>query len=299
MDLYRDMGMKAMPWYGLSSLTIYAGTKPNDTYGFGEVARFSPEWTAKYHQLIENIRDTGKARLWPEILFYLSDELSNDGIEGEEEGLKRIAASDGISGIRRIASVNGKYEMPMIGKIEALMPNFAFPITQPTLAEMKAKGTELWLYNLNDQRFTWGYYPFLTSAKGRFQWYNCAGAGYPFDDFDSQYGDSAFSIFVAGPNGPVSFVQALEMRDGLDDLRYLTLLQQLVETTKNPNAQAFKEGKAILAEIKALDVDLRNYSSGVNNAQAAGLNDLSKMWTPQACERMRWRIAEAIMKLQK
>ncbi len=299
MDLYRDMGFKAMPWYGFQSLTTNAGTKPKDFYGFDGSARFSPEWTTKYHQLIESIRDTGKARNWPEIVFYLSDELSNEGAEGTEDGLKRIAASDGISGIRRVASVNGKYEHPFIGKIEALMPNFAFPITQPIIDEMKAKGTELWLYNLSDARFTWGYYPFLTDAKARFQWFNNSGMGYPFDDFDSQYGDSVYSAFVAGPHGPVSEVYALNMRDGLDDLRYVTLLAQLTDQAKEQKSKAVTEGKAILAEIKAQDVDLRNYSSGALDATASGMDADSKIWTPQACERMRWRVAEAIMSLQK
>ena len=56
----------------------------------------------------ERLRDMGKERNWPEIVFYLSDELSNDGNEGKEEGLKRAEASKGIAGIRRISSVNGK-----------------------------------------------------------------------------------------------------------------------------------------------------------------------------------------------
>jgi len=302
MDLYRDMGFKAMPWYGFQALTTNArkfGNPARDMFGFGSGARHSPEWTAQYRQLIESIRDTGKERGWPDIIFYLSDELSNYGTEGAEEGLKRIAASDGISGIRRIASVNGKFELPLIGKIENLMPNFAFPITQPVLDEMKAKNTELWLYNVTDQRFSWGYYPFLTGTKGRYQWFNNSGMGYPFDDFDSNYGDSVYSAFVAGPDGPISEVFALNMRDGLDDLRYVTLLNQLVNEAKNPQAKAVQEAKAILAEIKALDVDLRNYGTGAIDAQAAGMDDVSRMWTPQACERVRWRIAECIMELQK
>jgi hypothetical protein len=297
MDLYRDMGFKAMPWYGFQSLTTYSAKAKY--YGFDGSPYDSPEWKAQYHQLIENVRDTGKARGWPEVIFYLSDELSNEGAEGTEDGLQRIAASDGIPGIRRIMSVNGKYEQPFIGKIELLMPNLAFPITQPIMDEMKAKGTELWLYNVTDQRFSWGYYPFLTGAKGRFQWFQNSGMGYPFDDFDSNYGDSVYSAFVAGPDGPISEVFALNMRDGLDDLRYLTLLNQLVNQAKNPQAKAVQDAKAILAEIKALDPDLRNYTTSAVDAQATGIDDVSKIWTPEACERMRWRIAEAIMALQK
>jgi hypothetical protein len=297
MDLYRDMGFKVTPWYGFQAMTTYSAR--GDTYGFGGSPRNSPEWKAKYRQLIESIRDTGKARGWPEILFYLSDELSNEGTEGTEDGLQRIAASDGISGIRRIMSVNGKYEHPFIGKIEILMPNLAFPITRPIIDEMKAKNTELWLYNVTDQRFSWGYYPFLTGAKGRFQWFNNSGMGYPFDDFDSNYGDSVYSAFVAGPDGPISEVFSLNMRDGLDDLRYVTLLNQLVNQAKNPQSKAVQDAKSILAEIKALDPDLRNYTTSAIDAKATGISDVSKMWTPEACQRMRWRVAESIMALQK
>jgi hypothetical protein len=195
--------------------------------------------------------------------------------------------------------VNGKFEQPMIGKLDILMPNFAFPITQPILDEMKAKGTELWLYNVTDQRFTWGYYPFRTGAKGRFQWFANYGPGYPFDDFDSTAGNTTWDAFVNGPDGPVGMINALDMRDGLDDLRYVTLLKQLVEKAQNPQNKAVQEGKAILAEIDALDVDLRNYAGNTMSAQDTGFAASDKLWSPEKCERMRWRIAEAIMALQK
>lgn len=292
MDLYRDMGFKAMPWYGFHHITQSKRT-------FKGIPRFSPEWNMQYRRLIERLRDMGKERNWPEIVFYLSDELSNDGNEGKEEGLKRAEASKGIPGIRRIASVNGKYEHPLIGQVDILMPNYAFPITPPIVEEIKAKGTELWLYNVNDQRFTWGYYPFRTKAKGRFQWFGNYGPGYPFDDFDSTTGNSTYDVFVAGPDGPVSMVNALNMRDGLDDLRYLTLLKRLVDAAKNPQDKAVAEAKAILAEVDALEVDLRKYASGATSAVDTGFDSNGKMWSPQACERMRWRIAQSIMELQK
>jgi hypothetical protein len=89
------------------------------------------------------------------------------------------------------------------------------------------------------------------------------------------------------------------MRNGLDDLRYVTLLNQLVNQAKNPQSKAVQDAKAVLAEIKALDPDLRNYTTSAIDAKATGISDVSKMWTPEACERMRWRIAESIMALQK
>lgn len=294
MDLYRDMGFKAMPWYGFQALS----RSEHNMQGLG-TTRFSPEWTANYKQLIENIRDTGKARNWPEIIFYLSDELSNHGAEGTADGLKRAAVTADIDGIRRISSVNGKYEHPLIGKLEMLMPNFAFPITQGIIDEMKAQNTELWLYNVGDFRYTWGYYIFRTGAKGRYQWYNNSGMGFPFNDFDSSYGDSVYSAFVAGPDGPISQVYALDMRDGLDDLRYLTLLKTLLDDAKNSQSKAVQDGKMILAEIAALDADLRNAARSNIDAQAAGFDAGAKIWSPETCERMRWRVAQCILELQK
>jgi hypothetical protein len=291
MDLYRDMGFKAMPWYGFQAISAKGAFKDD--------VRFGPEWTKKYRELITHIRDIGKERKWPEIIFYLSDELSNEGAEGGADGVKRAEITKDIPGIRRLSSVNGKFEHPLIGKMDILMPNFAFPITQPIVDEMKAKGTELWLYNVTDQRFTWGYYPFRAGAKGRFQWFANYGAGYPFDDFDSTAGNTTWDAFVNGPDGPVSMINALDMRDGLDDLRYVTLLKQLVEKAKNPQDKAVAEGKAILAEIAALDVDLRNYAGTGMSAQDTGFAASDKMWSPEKCERMRWRIAETILALQK
>lgn len=294
MDLYRDMGFKAMPWYGFQSLSSSSSNMQN----LGK-DRFSPEWTKNYRELIEKVRDMGKERNWPEVLFYLSDELSNEGAEGAADGLKRITASDGISGIRRISSVNGPYEHVLIGKEEILMPNFAFPITQEILDEMKAKNTTLWLYNVGDLRYTWGYYPFRVDAKGRFQWFNSTGNCFPFDDFDSDYGDTVYSAFVAGPNGPISLVNSLNMRDGLDDFRYLTLLKDLMNKATNKNSAGYKAAQKVMDEVNAQDVDLRNSGTGDMDAQAAGFNPSAKIWSPQTCERIRWEIAQAIMELQK
>ena len=94
-------------------------------------------------------------------------------------------------------------------------------------------------------------------------------------------------------------VNALNMRDGLDDLRYLTLLKRLVDAVKDPQDKAVAEAKAILAEVDALEVDLRKYASGATSAVDTGFDSNGKMWSPQACERMRWRIAQSIMELQK
>src|SRR5690606_20652247 len=158
--------------------------------------------------------------------------------------------------------------------------------------------TELWLYNITDQRFTWGYYPFRAGTKGRFQWFGNYGPGYPFDDFDSTPGNSTWDAFVNGPDGPVSMVNALDMRDGLDDLRHATLLNELVKTAKKPQDKSVQEDKNILAEINALDIDLRNYAGSSFSGEDTGFAAADKLWPPEACERVRWRIAESIMKLQ-
>lgn len=294
MDLYRDMGFQAMPWYGFQSLSSSSSNMQN----LGK-DRFSPEWTAKYRELIAKVRDLGKERNWPEVIFYLSDELSNHGAEGAADGLKRITASDGIPGIRRISSVNGPYEHVLIGKEEILMPNMAFPITPEILQQMKDTHTTLWLYNVGDLRYTWGYYPFRVDAKGRFQWFNSTGNCFPFDDFDSGYGDTVYSAFVAGPDGPISMINALNMRDGLDDFRYLTLLKDVMNKATDKNSAAYKAAQKVMAEVDAQDVDLRNSGTGRLDAQAAGFNPNAKIWSPQTCERIRWEVAQAIMGLQK
>ncbi len=294
MDLYRDMGFQTMPWYGFQSLTSSSANMQK----LGK-DRFSPQWTANYRQLIETVRDLGKERNWPEVLFYLSDELSNHREEGAADGLKRATASAGILGIRRIASVNGPFERALIGKIEILMPNFAFPITPEILKEMEEKNSQLWLYNVTDTRFTWGFYPFRTDARGRFQWFNSTGNCFPFDDFDSGYGDTVFSSFVVGPDGPVSLINTLNMRDGLDDFRYLTLLKQLLGEAKDSNSPSYREAQDILAAVARLDVDLRNYAgSGMTDPTATGFDASAKLWSPEKCQGMRWRMAQAILGLQ-
>jgi hypothetical protein len=72
-----------------------------------------------------------------------------------------------------------------------------------------------------------------------------------------------------------------------------------VQEAKNPQDKAVVEGKAILAEIDTLDMDLRNYAGTGMSAQDTGFATSDKLRSPEKCDRMHWRIAEAIMALQK
>ena len=144
MDIYRDEGMGPMPFYGFQPVGAGNNLSWLDKAGLAEP--FTPAWTTAYRSVVEEGQRLGKERGWPEILWYISDELSNHGEPGGKQGVELAKALAGIPGTRLIASMNGPWEHVMVPHVTISMPNIAFPITDETVKMIHDAGSELWLY---------------------------------------------------------------------------------------------------------------------------------------------------------
>lgn len=297
MDLYAKAGMGPMPWYGFSAVgTSYLAT---GMYG-KKTEQFSPDWEQGYRSLISWTTEEGKQRGWPEVIFYLSDELSNEGATGAEMGRKLVQLTKGIPGIRTISSMNGPWEKVMLPGLKIAMPNHAFPITDQTVEAIRKVGCDLWMYNISNSRVVWGYYLWKMGATGRFQWFHRYAITDPWNTFD---GDSAYNVTWVTPGKPLPTLELVQIREGIDDLRYVRALEKAMdEARKSGKPEAVK---AVEAAQKDLD-DLRNQLPdnvklliGEMDPKEAGKPAIGNFANCRFLDRQRWLIASHILEIQK
>ena len=300
MDLYKEAGMGPMPFYGFQPIGAGNNLAWIDREGLKE--QFTPQWNAAFRSLVEDIQQAGKERGWPEILWYISDELSNHGEEGAKMGVELAKALKGMPGVRSIASMNGPWEQMMVPHLNISMPNIAFPITDETIAKVRAAGSQLWLYNCGEERLNLGLYPWRVAAGGRFQWHYRYINAAPWDDQDGGPADSHYCLSLPGPDGPVPSLQARIVRAAVDDHRYVATLEKAVAAAKgNPKKRAaVAKAEQFLADLRGrVPVDMRVLVGYQVDPRAAGASLGGEFKNTDNLDRVRWATAQLVMELAK
>lgn len=296
MDLYTKAGMGPMPWYGFSAVSTSYLAK--GLYG-PKFTEFSPQWDKAYKSLISWVKQKEKEHRWPEVIIYLSDELSNEGAKGAEQGRQLVQTTKDLPGIRTIASMNGPWERVMLPGLKIAMPNHAFPITTQTVDEIRKAGCELWFYNIGNGRVVWGLYPWRMGAKGRFQWYHRYSVTQPWNTFD---GDSPYNVTWLTAGKPLPTLELVQTSQGLDDLRYVTALEQaLARARQSGKPAALKAAVAAqkdLDELRDLLPDNVKLLIGEMDPKEAGRPAIGNFASGRYLDRQRWLVASHILALQ-
>jgi hypothetical protein len=296
MDLYTKAGMGPMPWYGFAAIgTSYIA---GGNYG-RKFEQFSPEWERCYLGILSWAKQAAADRGWSEIIFYLSDELSNHGATGAEKGRKLVDLTKDIAGIRTIASMNGPWERILLPGLTIAMPNHAFPITDETAQAARDAGCDLYFYNISNSRVTWGFYLSRMQAKGRFQWFHRYAITNPWNTFD---GDSPYSVTWVTPDKPLPTPTLIQIREGLDDLRYVRALEKAIAQaarSAEPEArQAAAAAQKDLDQLHRLLPDNVKLLIGVLDPKEAGRPAVGEFAKCRYLDRQRWLVASHILNIQ-
>lgn len=256
---------------------------------------FSEETIQQMCRMISFLYEQTRAEGLPDIVFYVQDELGNDGAKGARYGRELLKAINRCreqvpGGFRTcISTLRASIAREYLDEADIVMPNRAYPLNEDTIAEIREHGCTLGLYNLGATRFSYGFYPWRVDAYCRAQW------SFSYD------GDSR-DPFVALPAGArvscdchftpewevLPSIGMLNQREGVDDYRYIQLLEELldkaVEQGQDGSAAA-REARATLDELReAIAVE---YTSPDNN------------WDRSTMDYWRWRVARAAMALQR
>ena len=247
------------------------------------------EMTAMVNLFYEQMRAEGL----PELVFYVQDELGNDGAKGARYGRELLKAlnrcREAVPGGFRtcISTLRASIAREYLDEADIVMPNAAFPVNEETIAELRDHGCTLGLYNMGATRFSYGFYPWRVAAYNRAQW------SFSYD------GDSR-DPYVALPSGArgscdcrytpdwevLPSIGMLVQREGVDDYRYIQLLEESIQAAEQAgkgNAAEVKQGKALLEELR--------------QATKVTYLDPDNNWDNSTMNYWRWRVAEAAMKL--
>lgn len=298
MDIYAAEGMGKMPFYGFQS--IGAGRLSwLDRQNQALQEEFSPEWGRAYRGVVKHGIELQKKRQWPEILWYLSDELSNYRETGAKRGVELGKLLRQVPEATSIASMNGPWEHIMVPHVDISMPNIAFPITPETLELLREHDSKLWLYNCGTQRMTLGLYPWRVKAGGRFQWHYRQQGGEQWDDGTGR-GSSKYAISFNSPKGVIPALGAQTVREAIYDHRYMVTLEKAIaEARKLPAekrggklGQCLRQAEEFVAFMTSrVPVDVREVIGFRVDPRAAGAALGGEFRDTDNLDRCRWSMA--------
>ncbi|MDD5597240.1 MAG: hypothetical protein PHV82_04810 [Victivallaceae bacterium] len=155
-------------------------------------------------------------------------------------------------------------------------------ISSKAIDTIRAKKNYL-LYNAGHVRFSWGLYPWATNAVGRVQEFYCSSKRDPYNFWDGV--DDYISCVIPGPEGMIPFLCYEEIREGIDDYRYVVTLENMVTMAKKQGKNT-AQAEALLREIK------ENISPDLQYYWKAGVPK------PEFYDKIRWKVASSILELQ-
>lgn len=138
-----------------------------------------------------------------------------------------------------------------------------------------------------------GFFAWRAGGTGQLFWAHCNDQGDPFSDFDGGGNDHNAVYIIDGKI--YSTIQWEALREGLDDLRYLYMLERLIK--ENPGTSQAKEAQAFLDNLyKDISVDLNDYQKKFGSAICVHIRSL---WAPEKYEVSRNAVIEHIFALHK
>jgi len=247
-----------------------------------------------FRLLGENVREQGG----PELVAWLTDEVRETNLDpwnlNHDDALKyceivRKGVGDAIRTTLTLMSDRG-------GPVDYtdLVP--ACDVTQTHFWDKSDAiintaldgGHELWSYNSGRSRYSWGLQIYRLNGKGRWQWHYYTHTNCPYNPVSR----ANYMAVMYTPDGHFTTPHIIEAREGLDDYRYVWMLEQAL---KQDGPQAARE------QAQAALDDVRNLPPyGIELAGGASTGGSSNGVFPcsEDYDRFRWRVAQAILALR-
>ena len=253
--------------------------------------RFSDEAVEEMTTMAKWLYRELRAAGYPELTFYVQDELGNDGAKGARYGRELLKAMNRVrkqvpGGFRTcISTLSVAIAREYLHEADIVIPNSAYPVTPETIAELRGHGCTLGLYNMGATRFSYGFYPWRVNALLRAQW-------------SFSYDGDVSDPFVALPFGSrvscdchftpewqvLPSIGMLVQREGVDDFRYIQLLEERVAAAK-------KDGRANTRAAQQATQALKDLHDAVKETY----RDPENNWDKSTMDYWRWRVADAAM----
>ena len=252
-DCYRDFGFP-QPIYNLMDqgrmVLYYTGVYP---YG-------DPRHDQLYLNANLAFKQIGADRDWPEMVVQPMDEVSWAGAWAEEMNLHYMQLLESI-GIK--SGVDGEGNDYLFHQAGPLADVWVVQSAWSDLNEMKAgvaAGKVVTIYNFEEegwgsetQRWARGLYNWCHGLGGDFTWCYQGVTGSSYDIFDSEYGDTIMYYPPEGGRLGGPSVGMAGGREGIDDRKYMDLLEETIAAGKLYGGQAAQiatQAESWLADVR-------------------------------------------------
>ncbi|MBP5640800.1 MAG: hypothetical protein J6X55_15065 [Victivallales bacterium] len=253
-----------------------------------------------------------KKRGWPELIIQPVDEPGWQSKDAQDRHVKMLKLLKNVPGLRTEQDGPGDdYFFNVAGPYSDVW-TFNGSLAAPDVMEKVYKdGKTVLFYNCDVEsyrpvigRYSAGFFQYLSKCHGLLNWAYRSFRGSPFDDFDYVRGDTtnyypSFADIVGGPG-----IGLVSTREGIDDYRYVSLLQDLIASRPGLAAD---EARKVLDDIFnsiTYSPALRNCASFTiastdsdGNARVTGDFNLPNGWRLADYDLAREIIAGQIMRL--
>ena len=260
----------------------------------------APKADAAYADAARGIVQEAKAQGWPPFIFIPVDEMDNrDSLRAEAVRWLGVLKKAGVT---TGATLNGLWfgqdsanSEALRGIIDVRILNY---VDNQALASAQQAEKPVWLYNMGVSpwdpkraRLAFGLYTARCRAAGCLQWAYQWPAKPGVDPYHEMGSDAQFyaqSFAYPAPDGPLPTLALEAIREGIDDMRYVYTLTQIIAQARNAGRTAEAEGalstlRSLLAQVPVSTPDLGAWCRRI----PAGLMPT-----------IRWQMAQVIMNLQ-
>jgi len=239
-------------------------------------AEFSHEFNALYVAAWRQIVAWAQAKNLP-ILAYVVDEPREKDINpwnrNFADTMKYLDLLDQVEGVRTFIplmwdSSDGADYTPIARRLDVVCTH-----PRETSKNSIAAARELWLYNNGMDRLSYGFYFWKTRAQGRAEW-AYEWTHMPYNPLDP---DNATVAYHTPQGELLSTIQQKWVREGIDDCRYLRLLETAIADA-NAAGRDTESASALLGQISRQIPQYLETTSGVLPFHQGPLNAKLDQW---------------------
>ncbi|MBI3829636.1 MAG: hypothetical protein HY291_08975 [Planctomycetes bacterium] len=295
-EAVKKNGMPGRHMITFTNLVDYGLLRPQQGY-----KEFEPHFNAAVKNILTQIRDWLKARELNSVVQVYDEPREtelNAWNRNRRDSIKYLKLAREVPNLTTMVTLMGDKDgfnrpyTPLISLMDVVSTH-SWPGSDDTIfLGAVERIADLWLYNNGFTRFTHGYYLWKSRALGHWQWvysWECCNAHIPV--FFSNDTSAAYSF----PGGYLNTLKFEQMREGIDDHRYLELLEDKLAAAPKDDPAAAEARKF----LKILEAFLPQYPHDIGQttgAEAGGTYDESKETT--YFDPWRKQLAEYIAALQ-
>ena len=291
-ELYRKVGLRgeAICSDGAVGTGPLVGQRP-----FGlppELPYDEPADRQLLKQTVALFRDHALQANWPgapkPLMFWCTDELAGRSEGNVDLGIALLELYRQVPGIRTYCSINGADELRMLDQLDLVSMNSGVDVTQEVIDQVHEAGCRLGFYNIGGTRFSYGFYLWKTRGVINLSWNWNNPKQDPFVQIDGNRQEDSYAYQTDDAIYPTYRLELA--REGVDDLKYLMTLQSLLAEARRADAPAVREAVAYADRVLKLLGDMTTVE--IRTFLGPG------RWSPQAYQRARTLIAQAILRLR-